>query len=147
MNLLDLQQCLNEGEIITSIFIQDDGWYTPELIEQMFYYYMTQNAPLDDSARKELESKLNEEYLTKENVELYENYFKSAFELTLREGFSAFMCSSNQSIKSNTCIAFTGREFRFLLLPNSEIGCTQMNETLDECGHSGNYCHVIVTKK
>ena len=146
---------MEEGDISTSLFILDDGWYTPDLIEQMWYYFMSRDSHfgrtflLTSKMKEEIENGLNEEYLTQENVKLYEEHFKPCFRKLLtfiRDKISTalVMCSSNIPSKNNACIVYTGGAFKYIQVPNSRESCDHMNSALLDNQKNGNHCHIVL---
>ena len=153
--LQKISNCVNTGEVLSTIFIEDKQWFSAELMEQMWLYYMTRDKTfqekynLTEEAKDNIEKQLNASYLTIENVNLYESYFKGYFtalsSLNTSE-FAVLVCSSNVPAIEISYIVFTGTQFRFIQHHNSNEMCNSMNDILRSNGKSGRYCHFLLCK-
>lgn len=152
-------ECVNNGEMISSIFINNNNnWYSDNFIQQMWIRYMLQSdlfkikfPYLDTSIYQEF---VKENFFDQDNIKRFDEVWQPLFNVFLENGvdekiknYSVLFCTSNDEHKSNVVIIFDKEKFSVLSLNNSQIAVDKMNEMLKLEDQSGNFAHVIICKQ
>ena len=159
--VIEMGNCINKGEIVSSNFVKSEQWYSEEFVKYAWLYFMLKSPEfknkfpqVDTSQFSQLEEQLNN-YITPEMRKIYDTFWEHTFKNFIIHGinvncnnYCVLMCSSTNSMKSNAAIIFDGQKFSVIAMANSSMAINQMRDKLieEDAGYDGHYTHVIIAK-